>query len=165
MSEKQKVVGILELVKPGDRYTDIKVAGQFIRAWNSIKTNSGEIPNPVLAKVQGVSIGQTVEAEYNVVDKLGKKYYNLSSLSIQVGEPKGQAEQSRRTYGKSPEEQAAIMIEATHKVVGDFLGNVLTRVDLAYLEENRERIERLISTMTDTLLDYILTKVCDVTRE
>ncbi len=165
MSEKQKVVGILELVKPGDRYTDIKVAGRFIRAWNSIKTDNGEVPNPVLGKVNGASVGQTVEAEYFVVDKLGKKFFNLSNLSIQVGEPKGQVEQPKRTYGKSPEEQAAIMIEATHKVVGDFLGNVLVRVDLAYLEENRERIERLMSTMTDTLLDYILTKVNDVTRE
>ena len=179
MNERKKAIGILGEKKEGNGFTDVKIGDTRIRCWATIKPyGKAAVENPAINELNGVRVGNTVEADYDVVEKydevkkVNKTYFNLVSICIRTDNPAptettttaptGKPE--KKSYGKSPEEQASILIQSTLRTWADVWTKLLEPMPLNVVEADgfAERVEHLIWGSVDRSLDNILIRMSEV---
>ncbi len=176
MNERKKAIGILGEKKEGNGFTDVKIGDTRIRCWATIKPyGKAAVENPAINELNGVRVGNIVEADYDVVKKDDKTYLNLVSICIRTDNPTptdttttaptGKPETAgKKTYGKSPEEQASILIQSTLRTWADVWTKLLEPMPLNTVEQDgfAERVEHLIWGSVDRALDNILIRMSEV---
>jgi hypothetical protein len=174
--EIKKVVGELKSKNEGNGSTDVTVGTQKIRAWHTVNQGGAKVPNPAITELAGCPVGRKVEAVFAVVEKEGKTYYNLQSISLQgdsvpdsaptsVAAPAGGAgygkSYGKTPYGKSPEERLSITAQAAaHDATPIILEWVKAEIAAQpnWFMDNWENVAKahtnLMAALADGILDY-----------
>jgi len=158
----KKLTGRLDRVYPGDGFKDVTVGGKKIRAWETIKGGDGVSGNPAFVELQGVKVGDTVEATYAEKQTATGTFANLLAIARQDREAGAQDNNPVAAPGfkprqqKSPDERREIILQTMFKIAGEIsvplFAKVAEGMTLEELDSKKQDFIEVVAYFGDALL-------------
>lgn len=118
--------------KNGNPYAILKVDGETMTTFTP-------------SIVEGLKVGDIVEAEYTATERMGKTYKNLVSAAVQQGAPPQSGAAHVDERGRT------INISVVMKAAVDLVGHATNGIGLAALEEDQEKVVSLVKKIAGEL--------------